>query len=194
MIKKVPLLAFAVLTGWSISAVFAESVGPAATPVPMQVPPPVTSLPPLPVPPLRPILQPLAHRDIAEIRRLTPRVEIWRPNSTRPQIPARRSDRGNMETAFATGTEPITIRLQFDPRSAGEKVTVVAAQGISLDPPAQILTVSTRGDCTFSAQLAEGASRGHILIRCKMVRTVVPMTRASLTTVQAEETRTGGRP
>ena len=88
----------------------------------------------------------------------------------------------------------MTIRLQFDPRSASEKVTVVAARGISLDPPAQVLTVSTRGDCTFTAQLAEGAARGHILIRCKMVKTVVPVTRASLATVQAEEARTGGRP
>src|SRR5438876_5434747 len=109
----------------------------AQTPLPLPVPPPVTSLPPLPAPPLRPTLQPLAHRDIAEIQRLTPRVEIWRPNSTRPQIPARRSDRGKMDTAFATGNEPMTIRLQFDPRSASEKVTVVAARGISLDPPAQ---------------------------------------------------------
>ena len=88
----------------------------------------------------------------------------------------------------------MTLRLQFNPTAAGERVVVIAAHGFSLNPPEQVLTVSSRGDCQISGRLAEGASRGHILIRCKMVKTVVPVTRASLATVQAEEARTGGRP
>ena len=78
------------------------------------------------------------------------------------------------DPAFVTGTNPMTLRLQFNPTAAGERVVVTAANGFSLNPPEQVLTVSFRGDCQISGQLAEGASRGHILIRCKMVKTVVP--------------------
>ena len=99
-----------------------------------------------------------------------------------------------MDHIFVTGAEPVTVRLKFDPSVAGERVTVIGARGISLNPPEQVLTVSSRGECTVSVQLADGAPRGHLLVYCKMLRTVVPLTRAPLATVQAEEARTGGRP
>jgi hypothetical protein len=99
-----------------------------------------------------------------------------------------------MEQTFVTGTEPVTLRLQFNASAAGERVTVIGARGVTLNPPEQIVTISSRGDCTVSLQLAQGAPRGHLLVYCKMIRTVVPITRASLATVQAEEARTGGRP
>ena len=158
---------------------------------PVPVPPPPNPLP-IPPPPLRPVLQPLARPDVAETLRLTPRIEVWRPNAAQPQVPARH--RQVTGPAFVTGTDAMTLRLQFNPTAAGERVVVIAADGFSLNPPEQVLTVSSRGDCQISGRLAEGASRGHILIRCKMVKTVVPVTRASLATVQAEEARTGGRP
>jgi hypothetical protein len=155
------------------------------TPVPQAVPPPIAPLPPLPAPPLRPTIQP--GRDQALINKLTPRVEIWRPNSNHPQIPARRSDRGNLDKAFVTGTEPVTIRLRFNPQAAGEQVTVIAARGVVLNPPEQVLTISAQGDCTFQAQLTEGGAQGHLIAYCKNVRTVVPLVRAPLKVVEAAE-------
>lgn len=99
-----------------------------------------------------------------------------------------------MERALVTGTEPVTIVLRFNPQSAGEQVTVIAASGILLNPPQQVLTISARGECAFQAQLAEGTPRGHLITYCKNVRTVVPLQRAPLSAVQAWETQPGGRP
>jgi hypothetical protein len=163
-----------------------------ATPVPMAVPPPVAPLRPLPAPPLRPIVQPLAHPDIAEIQRFTPRVEVWRPNGDRPQVPMRRGKR--TDYALTTGTEPVTVRLQFHPRLAGQRVVVIAPNGFLLNPPQEVVTISARGECVLTGQLAEGAATGHFVAYCGLIHTVVPFARASPAKVQAEELRTGGRP
>ena len=177
VLLTVGLLAVAVVPSARSSAENAVS--------PLPVPPPVAPLPALPAPPLRPTIQP--RRDQALINKLTPRVEIWRPNSNHPQIPARRSNRGNSDPAFITGANPVTIRLRFNPQAAGEHVTVIAARGILLNPPQQVLTISGQGDCTFQAQLTEGVSRGHLITFCKNVRTVVPLVRAPLKVVEAWE-------
>lgn len=171
----------------------AEPSGARATPVPVVVPPPVDSRPPLPRPPIQALARPLARPDVAEIQRLTPRVEIWRPAGQRPQVPSRHSA-VNLDAAFVTGSEPVTLRLQFNPTAAGERVAVMAARGIILDPPEQVLTVSARGDCSIAAQLQPTAGSGHLIVRCRMIRTVVQIARAPLAIVQAEEERTGVRP
>jgi hypothetical protein len=189
MKKKLFLLAAVMLTALGLIRLTAESP---AAPMAVTVPPPVKPLPPLPAPPLRPIARPLAYADVAEIQRLTPRVEIWRPNGDRPQIPARRGKR--TDYAFITGTEPVTVRLQFDPRVAGTRVVVIAANGFTFNPPQQVLTVSSRGDCVVTGQLAEGAPRGHFVAYCGTIQTIVPLARTSMAGVQAEEVRTGGRP
>jgi hypothetical protein len=189
MIKKLLLLATVAL---AIGVPKLQGQTVAATPVPMTVPPPVASLPALPAPPLRPAIQP--RRDQALINKLTPRVEIWRPNSNHPQVLARRSDHGKSDPAFVNGTNPVTIRLRFNPQAAGEQVTVIAARGILLNPPQQVLTISAQGDCTFQAQLTEGVSRGHLITYCKNVRTVVPLQRAPLKVVEAWEAGNGGQP
>jgi hypothetical protein len=169
------------------------SAAKAQSPVPsVVVPLPGTALPVLPAPRLLPTITP--RRDPALIQRLTPRVEVWRSNGDRPQIPVRRNERGNIDPALVTGTEPVTIRLRFDPRSAGEQVTVIAARGVLLDSPQTVLTISPRGDCTFAAQLSAGAPRGQLITYCKNVRTMVPLQRAPLSAVQAWETQSGGRP
>lgn len=164
--------------------------GPANQPAPAAVPPPVTPASALPMPPLRPIIQPLNRPDVAEIQALTPRVEIWRLNGQLPQVPARATKA--LERALVTGNDPVTVRLQFGRRMAGQQITVIAANGIVLDAPEQVLTISAAGDCTFAARLESGAPRGHLIVNSKMIRTIVPLSRASLARVQAEETRTGG--
>lgn len=186
MIKKLLLLA-AVALCVGLSVAHGQTT---STAVP--IPPPVPALPPLPAPPLRPVARPLPRPDVAAIQRLTPRVEIWRPNADRPQIPARRGKR--TDYAFVTGTEPVTVRLQFDPRVAGARVVVIAANGFTFNPPQQVLTVSSRGDCVLTGQLAEGAPRGHFVAYCGMIQTIVPLARTSMAGVEAEEVRTGGRP
>jgi hypothetical protein len=160
------------------------------TPVPMPVPPPVNSAPLLPAPPLSPGIQP--KRDPGLIQRLTPRVEIWRPGSNYPQIPTRRSDKGNSDPSFVTGPELVTIRLRFNPQSAGEQVTIAAGRGLVIDPPQQVLTLSAQGDCAFLAHLEPDAPRGHLIIYCKNVRTVVPLVRAPLSVVEKSQTLSGG--
>ena len=86
-----------------------------------------------------------------------------------------------------TGADPVTIRLRFNPQAAGEQVTVIAARGILINPPQQVVTISAQGDCTFQAQLTEGVSTGHLITYCKNVRTVVPLARAPLRVVEAWE-------
>lgn len=191
MIKTLRLICAALVFGVGVANLPAQSASVNST-APMAVPPPGPVSSPLPAPPVRPEVQPRSDR--ALIQRLTPRVEIWRPNSNRPQIPARRSDRGQSDAAFVNGTELVLIRLQFNPQSVGEKVTVIAARGILLDPPQQVLTISAQGDCVFQARLLEKAQRGHLITYCKNVRTVVPLTRAPLAAIQALEARGGGRP
>jgi len=85
------------------------------------------------------------------------------------------------------------IRLQFNPQSTGEKVTVIAARGILLNPPQQVLTVSAHGDCVFEAQLTQRALSGHLITYCRNVRTIVPLHRARLAVVQAQEAQSRGR-
>jgi hypothetical protein len=92
-----------------------------------------------------------------------------------------------------TGTEPVMIRLQYSRQSAGEKVTVIAARGIVLNPPEQVLTVSAQGDCVFEARLTERAQAGHLITYCRNVRTVVPLQRARSAVVQAQEAQSRGR-
>lgn len=186
------LSVFSALLLFAVSPTELEAQSAGSEPSPMPVPPPVTPLPPLPRPPEPPAARPLSRPDVAEIQRLTPRVEIWRANGQRPQVPMRRRER--MEQALVTGTEPATIRLQFNPRAAGERITVIGARGLLLDPPEQVLTVPASGECLVTAQLVQGAPRGHLLVYCKMIKTVVPLSRAPIARVQAEEARTGGRP
>jgi hypothetical protein len=185
------LLLTATLSFAAIGRLHGQAAAPTISSAPA-VPRPVPAPSPLPSPPLQPIVPPLARRDVAEIQRLTPRVELWRASGQRPQVPARRQDA--VENAYVAGSEPVIIRLQFGAGLAGERVTVVGARGVSLQPPQQVLSVSSTGDCVVSVQLAEGARRGHLLVYCKMIRTAVPLTRASLATVQGEEARTGSRP
>jgi hypothetical protein len=189
MITKLVLLVV-LACGVGVAGLRAQAVDATSTPAPIPVPPPPNPLPVLAAPPLRPLVQPLARPDVGEIQRLTPRIEIWRPNALRPQTAARRDWR--TDRVFVTGSEPVTVRIRFDPGVAGERVLVIAANSFSINPPEQTLTVSPRGDCAVTGQLAEGASRGQITIRCKMVTTVVPIAWASAARVQAQEERTGG--
>jgi hypothetical protein len=182
-VKRSPVLTSSLLIAGTLLACGLSSDGQSA----------VASAPQSPVvPSSRPEIQP--RRDLALIQRLTPRVEIWRPNSNRPQIATRRTEHGSSDPAFVSGTELVTVRLRFSPQSAGEKVTVIAGRGVVFEPPQQILTVSAQGDCAFQVQLAERAPGGHLITYCRNLRTVVPLVRARSAVIQAREAQAGGQP
>lgn len=119
-----------------------------------------------------------------------PEVEIWREASEMPQIPPRISNR--LAQTYVTGTEPVWLRVQFDPQAAGKTVFVKPARGVTLDPPLATLTVSSTGECLVMANLAEGVARSHVIFYCESVKTVLPLVRAPLATVIAAEEETGG--
>jgi hypothetical protein len=142
---------------------------------------------PPPPPAIEPIV--LGLPDPAQVELVQPDVEIWRQQSESPQVPTRLSNR--LDQAYVAGTAPVTLRVQFNPAAAGKEVYVRPGRGVSVGTTG-VLTVSSTGECLVAAQLEEGVSRSHIIFYCEGVKTVLPVMRASLTTViQAEEE--GGR-
>lgn len=156
----------------------------------LSVPPPQPEASIAPPPP--PVLEtPLpGGPDPAEMELAKPEVEIWREQSEWPQIPPRRFNQ--LDLAYITGTEPVALRVQFNPLAAGKRVFIKPGRGITVNPPVAILTVSSSGECIISAELAEGLARSHIVFYCEGVKTVLPVVRASLAKVEEKEAETGG--
>jgi hypothetical protein len=153
-------------------------VPPPATETAIAAPPPAMLEIPLPGIP-----------DPADLERAKPEVEIWRPQSEWPQVPERRSNK--LDLAFVTGTEPATLRVQFDPLLAGKSVYIRPGMGIALNPPAVTLAVPATGELIIVAQIAEGADRSHITFYCEGVKTVLPVRRAPLPVIIQAEEETG---
>lgn len=156
----------------------------------VDVPPPQAET--LIAPPPPPIVEtPLPGGPNAEeIELVKPDVEIWRGESEWPQIPARNSNR--LAPAYVTGTEPVWLRVQFDPAAAGKSVFVRPDRGISLNPPVGMVTIPANGECLLLAQIASGINRSHIIFYCAGMKTVLPVVRAPLATVVGAEEETGG--
>jgi hypothetical protein len=128
--------------------------------------------------------------DPAQMELVKPEVEIWRTESESPQIPPRVSNR--LAPAYFTGNAPVVLRVQFSPLAAGKIVYIKPGLGITLEPPQALLTVSSTGECVFQARFAEGLPRSHFVFYCEGVKTVLPVIRGSLATVEAMEAETGG--
>lgn len=167
-----------------------DSEGEGGTTAAVSVPPPEPETPLAPPPP--PVVEnPLpGGLDPAELELAKPDVEIWRDESEYPQIPARRSSR--LAISYVTGTAPVSLLVQFDPAMAGKSVYVKPGPGITLNPPALFQTISGSGECLVLAQVAEGVNRSHVIFYCEGVKTVLPIMRAPLATVEANEAQTGG--
>jgi hypothetical protein len=157
----------------------------------IDVPPPKSDTPIDPPPPPPVLENPVSvGPGLEEMELVKPDVEVWREESEFPQIPPRQFEQ--LDQAYVTGTEPVVLRVQFDPLAAGKRVFVKPGKGITLNPPVTIMTVSSVGDCLVSALLLEGFYRGDIIFYCEGVKTILPVKRASLTTVIAAEEETGG--
>jgi hypothetical protein len=153
------------------------------------VPPPVVETAVAPPPPV--VETPVTGLPApAETEFLKPDVEVWRPEGELPQIPGRRPNQ--LEQAYITGTEPVWLRVQFDPLAAGKRVYVRPGTGVTIGNADAVLTVTPSGECLLSAQLDENFPRGHIIFYCDGVKTVLPLVRASLPKVQENEALTGG--
>lgn len=153
-------------------------VPPPATESAIAPPPPATLEVPLPGIP-----------DPADLERAKPDVEIWRPQSEWPQVPARRSNK--LDLTYVSGTEPATLRVQFDPLLAGKSVYIRPGLGITLNPPAVTLTVPANGEIIIVALIAEGRDRSHITFYCEGVKTVLPVMRAPVPVIIQAEEETG---
>jgi hypothetical protein len=156
----------------------------------VSVPPPQED-PPIAPPPPAIIENPLpGGPDPNAMELVKPEVEIWRGDSQWPQIPARFSNW--LDPAYVTGTEPVWLRVKFDPLAAGKRVLVRAGRGTTVNATGAALTISASGECLFQAQLAEGFNRSHICLYCEGIKTVLPVLRAPLLTVITVEEETGG--
>ena len=146
----------------------------------------------VPIPPPPPIVETpfQGGPDPNAMALVRPEMEIWRGDSQWPQIPARFSNRLN--PAYVTGTEPVWLRAQFNSAAAGKKVLVRTGLGITVNATGAAVTISSSGECLVLAQLAEGFNRSHINFYCDGVKTVLPVLRATLATVEAVEEETGG--
>ena len=148
------------------------------------IPPEQLETPIAPPPP--PVIEtPLPPPDPAELVLAQPSVEVWRAESESPQIPPRQFNK--LDEAYVTGTEPVWLRVQFDPLAAGKTVWVKPSRGIVLNPPVSKMTISANGECLFLAQVAPDFTRSHIIFYCEGIKTVLPVVRASLEKVEEKE-------
>jgi hypothetical protein len=128
--------------------------------------------------------------DPAQMELVKAEVEVWREDSEWPQIPPRHFNQ--LETAYITGIEPVWLRVQFSPQAAGKSVSAKAGRGLTLATANPVLTISSTGQCLVMAQLHESVFQSHIIFYCEGVKTILPISRASLETVQGAEAETGG--
>lgn len=119
-----------------------------------------------------------------------PEVEVWREQSQNPQIPERRYNQ--LAEAYIAGTDPVVLRVQFNPQAAGKQLHLLPGRGITLNPSNAVLTVSSSGECIVWVQMPESVDRSHIIFYCDGIKTVLPIARAPLTTVVAAEAESVG--
>jgi len=164
-----------------------EQPGVSAT---VAVPPPQPEAPIVPPPP--PVTEPLLPGlpDPGDAEAAKAEVEVWRPESESPQIPARTFNQ--LAPAYVTGNALVTLRVQFDPAAAGKIVNARPGRGITIGDNGGARIISPTGECIIAAQLAPGCPRSHIVFYCNGVRTALPVVRAPLAVVEEKEEESGG--
>jgi hypothetical protein len=128
--------------------------------------------------------------DPAQMELVKADVEVWREESEWPQVPPRHSNQ--LDVAYITGTDPVWLNVKFNPQAAGKRVSARPGRGLTLTTPTPVLTISSSGECLILAQLHESVFQSHIVFYCEGIKTILPISRASLETVQGAEAETGG--
>ncbi len=106
------------------------SPGAPAPALDVPAPQPEIELPPPPVPPTLSFV-PGASGEPME--KGTEEIEVWREESISPQMPAKLG--AQFQQTYVTGTEPVVVRLQFDPLAAGKTVIVRPDPGAAVFRP-----------------------------------------------------------
>ena len=120
----------------------------------------------------------------------TAEIEVWREASESPQMPARHG--AQFKETYVTGTEPVVVRLQFDPLAAGKIVIVRPDPGTTVIPPGTDFEIGPTGECVISVALAQNCRMSRVNVYCDGFRTALPLSRAPLAVVQAHEALTEG--
>lgn len=160
------------------------SIAPAAVPVPVPEPEVELPLPPVPAPAA------FVPGAAEGMEKGTEEIEVWREESVSPQMPPRRGPQ--FEKTYIEGTDPVVIRLQFDPLAAGKSVIVRPDPGASVIPPETEFQIGPTGECVISVALAANCRMSRVSVYCDGVRTTVPLARAPLAVVEAHEALTEG--
>ena len=124
----------------------------------------------------------------AEIDRVVPRVEVWRPGSNQPQIPNGRQKKAKrLLQAWVSGPDAVAVRLRYHPLSRGKPVVVRAARGIAVTPADEVLTVPSDGQLILSIALDAGMSESHVSFTCEGLTTTLALGRTASSIVAARE-------
>ncbi|HEV2841676.1 MAG TPA: hypothetical protein VGW39_10155 [Chthoniobacterales bacterium] len=163
---------------------------PADNPAPaLDVPAPQPEIE-LPEPPVPAALSFVPGASGEPLEKGTEEIEVWREESISPQMPAKLGAQFN-ET-YVTGTEPVVVRLQFDPLAAGKTVIVRPGPGAAVIPPDTKFQVGPTGECVISVALKPNFLHTRVNVYCDGFRTALPLSRAPLAVVEAAEALTEG--
>lgn len=131
----------------------------------------------------------------AEIDRVIPRVEVWRPGSNLPQTPNGRLKKARrLLQACVSGNEPVTVRLRYHPLSNGKAVVVRAARGIALAPADDVLRVPANGQLILSIGLDSTMNESHVSFSCEGLTTTLVLSRTGSSIVAAREIADAANP
>lgn len=163
----------------------------AQTPPPYAVAPPTSSAPPPPLVPAAPLGWRSNRPSPEEIKRVTPEIEIWRPGATLPQRAAAlaksNASRRQLEQALIHGSQPVLIRLNFDPSARGKTVLVRAGAGVFLHPPEGTLKIRPTGECAVTVTLDAVVPESNITFYSEGIITKLPIARTSSRVIEAKE-------
>ncbi len=162
------------------------SIAPAAVPVP--APEPEVELEPAPAPEPAPFVPGASSGEGME--KGAEGIEVWREESVSPQMPPRRGPQ--FEKTYVEGTDPVLVRLQFDPLAAGTTVIVRPDPGATVIPPETEFQIGPTGECVISVALAPNYNKSRVNVYCDGFRTALPLSRAPLAVVEAQEALTEG--
>jgi hypothetical protein len=144
----------------------------------------------LPEPPAPPTLSFVPGATGEPMEKGTGKIEVWREESISPQMPAKLGVQ--FQQTYITGTEPVVVRLQFDPLAAGKTVIVRPDPGAAVIPAETKFQVGPTGECIISVALAANCRMSRVNVYCDGIRTALPLERAPVAVVQAQEALTEG--
>lgn len=164
--------------------------GPAPTPVPPEpVPAPEPESSPVPDPPIEPPTEGTDPNG-PQIDKENSEVEVWRPESESPQMPARIGP--DFDKAYVAGPEPVSLRLQFDPLGAGKIIQVYAGEGLTIVEPGSEVLLDSTGVGVIAVSLESAYPQSSLTVVCDGIESLVPIVAAPLALVVEKETETAG--